>query len=130
LTVPASTLVGMTTNQDQYAETLAHLQQSAQEQQERQRRYRAHLRGMYGPGDWPRGTILVFYPNPNENDQEIRAAVKIGIDQWTTTARGNSRTWDETLEKIGSGKILHRVTATQPEVIIEAERQPEIDAGN
>ncbi len=76
---------------------------------------------MYGPGDWPRGTILIFYLNPNEKDQEIRAAVKIGVNQWTITGRGNSRTWDETLEKIGPGKLMHQVTATQPEMTIEAE---------
>jgi hypothetical protein len=76
---------------------------------------------MYGPGDWPRGTVLIFYPNPDEKDQEIRAVVKIGMNQWTTTGRGSSRIWDETLEKIGPGKIMHLVTVTQPEVVIEVE---------
>jgi hypothetical protein len=117
------------TDQDQYSETLARMNKSAQEQLERQRLYRARLRSMYGPDDWSRGTILVFYPNPNEKDQEIRATVKIGVDQWTITARGSSRTWEETLEKIGPGKIMHRVTVTQPEIVIEAQ-QPEIGAGN
>jgi hypothetical protein len=115
-------------NQDQHAEMLANMQRAAAAQEEEIRRNRARLRGMYGPGDWPRGTTLIFYPNPNEKDQEVRAAVKIGVDQWTTTGRGSSRTWDETLEKIGPGKILHRVTATEPEIVVEAQ-QPAIGPG-
>jgi hypothetical protein len=113
-------------DQDQYAEMLAQMQHAADAQEEQRRRYRARLRGMYGPGDWPRGTILIFYPNPDEKDQEVRAAVKIGVDQWTITGRGNSRTWDETLEKVGPGKILHRVTSTEPEILVE-EQQPALD---
>lgn len=108
------------TQQDRNVEAFAQLQRAAEEQEERRRQYYARLRGMYGPDDWPRGTILVFYPNPNEKDQEIRAAVKIGVNQWTLTARGSSRTWEETLEKIGLGKIMHRVTATQPEIVVES----------
>lgn len=110
------------------AEMLAQVQRSAAEQEERRRLYRARLRGMYGPDDWPRGAVLVFYPNPNEKDQEARAAIKIGVSQWTLTGRGGTRPWDEMLEKIGPGKILHRVTTTEPEIILQAE-QPGLSAG-
>jgi hypothetical protein len=77
---------------------------------------------MYGTDHWDRGTVLIFYPDPNEEDQEVRAAIKIGVNLWTTTGRGSSRTWDETLEKIGPGKLLHQVTGTRPLVVIEAEQ--------
>lgn len=102
-------------------ETLVRMQRMAEEQAERRRRYLARLRSTYGPGDWDRGSVLIFYPDPNEKDQEIRVAVKIGVDQWTLTGRGSSRTWDETLEKIGLGKIMHRMTASQPEIVVEAD---------
>lgn len=121
LTVAVGTLAVMT-DQDRNAEMLAQMRQAAEEQQEQQRRYRAYLHSMYGTDQWDRGTVLIFYPNPNEKDQEVRVAVKIGVNQWTTTGRGSSRTWDETLEKIGPGKLLHQVTAKQPVIIIEAEQ--------
>lgn len=110
------------TEQDSRAEMLAQMQRAAAEQEEQQRRYRAYLHSLYGTDHWDRGTILIFYPNPNGKDQEVRAAIKIGVNMWTTTGRGNSRTWDETLEKIGPGKILHQVTETRPLVIVEAEQ--------
>jgi hypothetical protein len=106
---------------ERYDEALAQMQRGAAEQAERQRQHRACLRSVYGPDEWDRGTVLIFYPNPNEKDQEIRAAVKIGMGQWTLTARGGIRTWDEMLEKLGLGKILHRMTASEPEIVIEAE---------
>jgi hypothetical protein len=106
---------------DEQHEALAQVQRMAAEQAEQRQQYLVHLRNMYGPDNWDRGTILIFYPNPNEKDQEIRASVKIGVNQWTLTARGNSRTWDEMLEKVGPGKLMHRMTASIPEVVIEAD---------
>ena len=109
------------TSEQRQAEMLAQIAITAKQQEEQQRQYRAYLRGKYGPGDWPRGTILIFYPGPDEKDQEIRAAIKIGVNEWALTARGGTRTWDETLVKIGPSKLMHLVTATQPEIVIEAD---------
>jgi hypothetical protein len=113
------------TDHDRYDEMLARMQRSAAEEVERRQRYHARLCSIYGSDDWPRATVLIFDPNHNEKDQEIRAAVKIGAGEWTLSGRGGSRTWNETLEKLGPGKVMQRVIATQPEPATEAD-QPSI----
>jgi hypothetical protein len=108
-------------NQDQQYDRMADMQRQAAQAAEIRRQQVAGLIKLYGPDRWPRGTVVVFMPHPDDKDQEVRAAVKIGTDQWTLTARRTSRSWGETLLLVGAGKILHRVTATQPDQVIQVQ---------
>lgn len=52
------------TDQDRNAEMLAQMRRAAAEQEEQRQRYLARLHGMYGTDHWARGTVLIFYPDP------------------------------------------------------------------
>src|SRR5260370_14140010 len=114
--------------QDQTAGMLRDAQQATAAAEEARRRLIAALVSEYGPDMWERGAVLVFMPGDDDKDQEVRAAVKIGVDEWTLTARGGTRSYGETLLKVGSGKVLHRVTSTQEVRIIPAAR-PRVGPG-
>lgn len=112
----------MNDQNQQYERLIADMQREAAQAAELRERRIAGFIKLYGSDRWSRGTVIVFMPHPDDKDQEVRAAVKIGTDQWTLTARRTSRSWGETLLLIGSGKILHRVTATQADQVIQVQR--------
>lgn len=68
----------------------------------------------YGPDMYRRGDVLIFRPQPDEADQEVRAAVKRGPDEWTLTGRGNRHTWIAMLELAGSGHQLSKLANSVP----------------
>lgn len=112
----------MSEQSQQYERLVLDMTRQAEQAAERLRQRIEELIKSYGPDRWPRDTVLLFKPHPDDKDQEVRAAVKIGIDQWTLTARRTSRSWIDTLLLVGLGKLLHRVTATQPDQAIQVQR--------